>query len=102
MRNTTEARFQTDVLNAERPVLVDFYADWCGPCKNQLQVLENLGPEVADRVDVVKVDIDQEPGLARAYGVRSIPTLMLFKAGKSVGTRVGVTPGQELTELLSQ
>ena len=102
MRNVTEANFQNDVLNAQTPVLVDFYADWCGPCQSQLQLLEDLEPEIGQRAEIVKVNIDEETELARAYGVRSIPTLMLFQEGSAVATRVGLTPKNELNELLAQ
>ena len=102
MRNVTEANFQNDVLNAQTPVLVDFYADWCGPCQSQLQLLEDLEPEIGQRAEIVKVNIDEETELARAHGVRSIPTLMLFQEGSAVATRVGLTPKNELNELLAQ
>lgn len=102
MKNVTAANFQRDVLDAEGPVLVDFYADWCGPCQNQLQLLEAVEADVQPRANLVKVNIDEEQALASAYGVRSIPTLMLFKAGEAIATRVGVTPKQELNELLAQ
>ena len=101
MRNVTETNFQTDVLEAERPVLVDFYADWCGPCQNQLQVLNELESDAQATADIVKVNVDEEQNLALAYGVRSIPTLILFDGGKAVETRIGVTPKQELTKLLN-
>ena len=102
MRNVTEANFQTDVLDAERPVLVDFYADWCGACQNQKPVLEALAQEGEGRADVVKVNVDEEQALARAYGVRSIPTLILFSGGEAVATRIGMTPKQDLASLLAE
>ena len=104
MRNVTEDTFTEDVLAAERPVLVDFYADWCGPCRNQKQVLEAAAPDLRERVDVVKVDVDREPGLARQFGVKSIPTLVLFRNGRGrdhaggthLARRVDRPPGRAL------
>jgi thioredoxin 1 len=96
----TEHNFAERVLNSERPVLVDFYADWCGPCKAQNPTLAALAEDYAGRVDVVKLDVDESQALAQAHGVRSIPTLVLFKGGEAIATRVGLSAKDELAALL--
>jgi len=100
--NVTEQEFQQHVLEADKPVLVDFYADWCGPCKSQAPILESLAEDNQDSLDVVKVDVDQAGGLAQMYGIRSIPTLVLFQNGKPVESRVGVNTKAQLTELIAE
>lgn len=97
---TTDATFDENVLASERPVLVDFYADWCGPCRAVAPTVESLADDFAGRVDVRKVDIDLDPGLASRYGIRGIPTLLVFKDGEVVGSIVGVRPKQVISELL--
>lgn len=92
--------FKTVVLEADVPVLVDFYADWCGPCKSQQPVLEQLAQTVAGRARVVKVDVDQNPDLARQFSVRSIPTLLVFGNGAVVASKVGMSSAEALVELL--
>jgi thioredoxin 1 len=94
----TDDTFETDVLKAEGPVLVDFWAEWCGPCKMIAPALEEIGAEFAGRVTVAKVNIDENPGTPNAYGVRGIPTLILFKDGKPAATKVGAAPKSQLKE----
>ena len=101
IKQTTEQSFTTDVLEAQVPVLVDFYADWCAPCKAQTPILDTLAQDFSRELDVVKVDIDKAPGLAQTFGVRSIPTLILFKNGEAQATRVGVQTQPQLQKLVA-
>jgi thioredoxin 1 len=94
----TDETFEADVLKAPGPVLVDFWAEWCGPCKMIAPALEEIGAEYAGRVTVVKVNIDENPQTPNNYGVRGIPTLILFKDGKPSATKVGAAPKSQLKE----
>ena len=92
----TDATFETDVLKAEGPVVVDFWAEWCGPCRAIAPALEELAGEYAGKLTVVKVNIDENPDTPGKYAVRGIPTLMLFKDGKQAATQVGAAPKSQL------
>lgn len=92
----TDATFETDVLKATGPVLVDFWAEWCGPCKMIAPALEDLAADMAGKVSVRKLNIDENPTAPTRYGVRGIPTLILFKDGKPAATKVGAAPKSEL------
>ena len=99
-KTLTESGFQRDVLDSSHPVLVDFWADWCGPCHVMAPVIDELATEFAGQVTVGKVNVDDEPALSVQYGIRSIPTLLLFKDGQMVDQAVGVVPKQILVEKL--
>ncbi len=94
--HTSQASFQGDVLQSDKPVLVDFWAEWCGPCRTIAPILEEVASQRQDSLRVVKVDIDENPELARRFGVRSIPTLILFEDGQPKSQRVGTLRRPEL------
>ncbi|MBP1885489.1 MULTISPECIES: thioredoxin [Sinorhizobium] len=95
------SNFQQEVLNSAEPVVVDFWAEWCGPCKMIAPSLEEIATEFAGKVKVAKLNIDENPELAAQYGVRSIPTLAMFKAGEVADIKVGAAPKTALTSWIS-
>jgi thioredoxin 1 len=97
-QQVTDADFETEVLKAAGPVLVDFWAEWCGPCRALTPTLEALAVEKAGKLKVVKVNVDESPHAPSKYGVRSIPALYIFKAGKVVAQTVGALPKSELSK----
>ncbi|NLA50768.1 MAG: thioredoxin [Alcaligenaceae bacterium] len=100
--NATDASFDADVLESVLPVLVDFWAPWCGPCRQIAPVIEELAKEYEGQVRIVKVDVQDHPEVAAKLGIRSIPTLKTFKAGQEVGTQVGAANKQQLANLIDQ
>ena len=91
-KTVTDASFGAEVLSAPKPVLVDFWAEWCGPCRMIAPALEELSDELGDRVEIVKLNIDENPVAPSKYGVRGIPTMILFKNGQPAATKVGAEP----------
>lgn len=95
-KTVTDQSFPTDVLKSDKPVLVDFWAEWCGPCKMIGPALEELSDELGEQVEIVKLNIDENPESPGNYGVRGIPTMILFKAGVPAATKVGAAPKSQL------
>lgn len=93
--------FEAEVLNANEPVIVDFWADWCGPCKAMAPALDEVASEMAGKVKVVKVNLDDGPNSSAKYGVRAVPTLMVFKNGEVADTRTGALPKSSLQDWIS-
>jgi thioredoxin 1 len=89
MLHVSDDTFEKEVLQSSQPVLVDFYADWCGPCRAIAPIVEEIARDLSDRLKVVKIDVDQNPQTAMQYGVQSIPTLIIFKNGKEVERLIG-------------
>ena len=98
MKHVTDTSFDSDVLKAEGAILIDFWAEWCGPCKQIAPALEELSQELGGKVPIAKVNIDENPQTPGKYGVRGIPTLMIFKNGQVAATKVGALPKSKLKE----
>ena len=96
IKNCNVNDFENEVLKSNLPVIVDFWAEWCGPCKMLTPILEELSNEMKNEINVVKVNLDENQDLAMRYSIRSIPTLLLFKAGNLIDTKVGLLPKTEI------
>lgn len=98
--NVSDADFENEVLKSDEPVMVDFWAEWCGPCKALSPIVDEVANEVAGKMKVVKVNIDENPNAPTKYGVRGIPTLMVFKGGELIDTKVGGMSKTQLNDWL--
>jgi len=98
---TSDASFESDVLKSSEPVVVDFWAEWCGPCRMIAPALEEIAGQLGDKVKIVKLNVDENPNTAAKYGIMSIPTLMLFKNGEIASRQVGAAPKQKLHQWIS-
>ena len=96
IKNCNENDFENEVLKSNLPVIVDFWAEWCGPCKMLTPILEELSNEMKNEINVVKVNLDENQDLAMKYSIRSIPTLLLFNEGNLIDTKVGLLPKNEI------
>ena len=98
----TDASFDQEVLKSAEPVVVDFWAEWCGPCRMIAPALDEISKELQGKVKIAKVNVDENPGIAGKLGIRSIPTLMLFKGGQLAGQKVGAAPKGDLSRWIQQ
>lgn len=100
-QKTSDATFETDVLKSPTPVVVDFWAEWCGPCRMIAPSLDEISKEMDGKIKIVKLNVDENPATAAKFGIRSIPTLMLFKDGALAGQKVGAAPKGDLSKWIS-
>ena len=98
--HTSDGSFEADVLQSDKPVLLDFWAEWCGPCKMIAPLLDEAASEYEDKLNIVKINIDENPNTPQKFGIRSIPTLMIFKDGAPQAQKLGAMSKSQLTEFL--
>ena len=101
VNKVTDASFEAEVLKATGPVLVDFWAEWCGPCKMIAPALEEIAGAMGEKVKIVKLNVDENPATASKYGIMSIPTLMIFKGGQLASRQIGAAPKQKLEQWIT-
>lgn len=101
-KEVTDSSFESDVLNASKPVMVDFWAEWCGPCRKLSPILDDIASEHSDKIDVVKLNVDDNPATAAKYGITSIPAVYVFKDGEVAATSIGAKPKVALEQEFAQ
>ena len=101
VQTLTDTNFEQSVIKSAQPVVVDFWAEWCGPCRMIAPALEEIAGAMGDKVKIVKLNVDENPGIASKYGIMSIPTLMIFKNGELASRQVGAAPKQKLEQWIN-
>ena len=96
VKSIKENEFESEVIGSDKPVLIDFWAEWCGPCKEIAPILDEIANEMKDKIKVVKINIDENPNIPNKYGVQSIPTMIIFKKGAPISTKIGAAIRSEL------
>lgn len=102
METSEKKQTFADIINSETPVLVDFFAEWCGPCKMMTPILQDFAADMGERVRVIKVDVDKNPAVAQAYRIQGVPTLMLFQKGETKWRQSGVVQKRQLEQVINQ
>ncbi|MBN1662772.1 MAG: thioredoxin [Deltaproteobacteria bacterium] len=102
LAQVTDGSFETEVLKSDKPTLIDFWAPWCGPCRMLGPIVEDIAEQYKDRVKVMKLNVDNNPSISATYGVRSIPTLILFKDGKALDTMIGLVSKDRLEDFIKK